>query len=263
MPEVLCRLCGTDTNYVASGTLLGNITVKYFECFHCSYVQTEQPNWLGRAYSDAINLTDTGILGRNLLNARIVQTTLLCLKVSDPLVVDYAGGYGILVRRLRDVGVRALWRDQYCTNLLAKGFEHVDEPADLVTAFEVLEHFVDPVSEVRRLANLGATILVSTELMPSITPRPENWWYYGLDHGQHIGFFRHKSLEFLADSLGLKLISDGKSYHLLTKKAVNSRLWLFLRRYNSIMTVINKIVRRSLTDHDYSMLLKRQRSQES
>jgi Nif-specific regulatory protein len=38
-------------------------------------------------------------------------------------VVDCAGGYGILVRLLRDYGVNALWSDPYCENVLAKGFE--------------------------------------------------------------------------------------------------------------------------------------------
>ena len=57
---------------------------------------------------------------------------------------------GILVRLLRDYGVEALWCDQYCENLLARGFEYNGECADLVTAFEVLEHFVNPLEELDR-----------------------------------------------------------------------------------------------------------------
>jgi hypothetical protein len=50
--------------------------------------------------------------------------------------VDCAGGYGILTRLLRDIGVDALWSDPFCQNLMALGFEHSNEPAELVTAFE-------------------------------------------------------------------------------------------------------------------------------
>ena len=50
--------------------------VDYFECPNCGYVQTETPYWLGRAYAEAINDNDTGILVRNQANARIVLATI-------------------------------------------------------------------------------------------------------------------------------------------------------------------------------------------
>jgi hypothetical protein len=243
-----------------SGQLLGRHEVSYFECQTCGYVQTEDPHWLEEAYREPINVTDTGILRRNIVNARIVQATMLVLPDSSAPVVDFAGGYGLLVRQLRDAGVNALWRDQYCTNLLAKGFEHHDEPASLATAFEVFEHFVDPLEEARKIAELAPTILLSTELMPDRTPEPQAWWYYGLDHGQHIGFFRMRSLEYLAGKLGRTLISDGASYHLITSEKVNAGFWKFLKRWNSFISLKNRMVRSSLTESDFQNLLRRTRT---
>jgi hypothetical protein len=75
-----------------------NLDVQYFECGACAYVQTESPHWLERAYLNANNDSDTGIMVRNVANARIVLATLCTLGKLDGNVVDYAGAYGILVR---------------------------------------------------------------------------------------------------------------------------------------------------------------------
>src|SRR3972149_7492168 len=100
-----CRSCGSQSLYLQSGVLL-DMEVDYFECPNCGYSQTETPYWLGRAYAEAINDNDTGILVRNQANARIVLATMLMLGKLDGTVVDCAGGYGILVRLLRDYGDR-------------------------------------------------------------------------------------------------------------------------------------------------------------
>lgn len=254
-----CRLCSNSSYKLFSGKLLGKYEVFYFECPTCGYVQTENPHWLDEAYYAPINITDTGILRRNIVNARIVQATLMALPASNAPVVDFAGGYGLLVRQLRDAGVNALWRDQYCTNLLAKGFEHSDETASLATAFEVFEHFVDPTAEAQKIAHLAPTILLSTELIPDRTPEPKAWWYYGLDHGQHIGFFKMKSLKYLANRLGRTLISDGTSYHLLTTEKVNAHAWKFFKRWNAVIVLKNRLNRHSLTQADFQTLLGRSR----
>lgn len=220
-----CRLCGSLSSSPAfSASLLGR-TVNYYDCSTCGYVQTESPTWLARAYQVAINNCDTGIMLRNQLNVGIVLATLVSICRRDGLVVDYAGGYGILVRLLRDKGIEALWSDPYCANLLAKGFEYGNEKADLVMAFEAFEHFVEPVREVEKLLSIAPNLLLSTEIIPSPVPAPDQWWYYGLDHGQHIGFFREQTLQFLARHFGKYLVTDGRSYHLFTEAPVSTTRW--------------------------------------
>jgi hypothetical protein len=75
---------------------------------------------LEEAYASTINNSDTGIMSRNLSNISLVLATLILIKNRNSLVVDCAGGYGFLVRLLRDIGVNALWSDPYCENLVAK-----------------------------------------------------------------------------------------------------------------------------------------------
>lgn len=226
-----CRVCkGRIASSFAAADILSN-NVKYYECSVCGYVQTETPTWLSEAYSASINISDTGIMQRNLSNVKLVLATLALLNTSRGRVVDYAGGYGILVRLLRDRGVNAFWTDAYSTNLLARGFEytHNSESVSLVTAFEVFEHFVDPVEELEKLIAISPNILLSTSVMPEPTPSPTEWWYYGLNHGQHIGFFRVKTLQFLAKKHHLQLLTDGKDIHLLSKIKYSAARWHLLK----------------------------------
>jgi Methyltransferase domain len=223
-PTSVCRCCASKASQVFSGLLL-EFNINYFECSVCGYVQTEYPYWLDKAYSSAINNCDTGIMLRNQANVGIVLATLNALRQMKGRVVDCAGGYGILIRLLRDRGVNALWSDPYCKNLLAVGFEHTDEKAELVTAFEAFEHFVNPVLEVEKLFEIAPNLLISTTLIATPAPAPHGWWYYGLDHGQHVGFFRVQTLQFIAKKFGKQLVSDGVGCHLFADKPISSTQW--------------------------------------
>ena len=164
-------------------------------------------------------------------------------------VVDCAGGYGILTRLLRDQGVDALWSDPYCQNLVAMGFEHTDEKADLVTAFEAFEHFVSPTTEIERLFKIAPNLLISTEIIPSPTPSPQEWWYFGLDHGQHVGFLRVKTLEYIAKKFNKHLITDGHSYHLFSERPVKKSIWRLRTR---LARHLPKLVTRDLKSKVWS-----------
>lgn len=225
-----CRLCAYEITHSIFRGRNPWADVDYYECPRCSYVQTQQPTWLSAAYENPINASDTGIMVRNLANLELVISTLALLGCRRQKVVDCAGGYGILVRMLRDKGFDAYWNDPYASNLLSKGFDYTGGEAGLVTAFEAFEHFVHPLAEARKLTSISANILISTNLIPSPAPLPNQWWYYGLGHGQHIGFFRVETLKYLAQVLGLALLTDGQSLHLLSKKKLSIRKWKFLRK---------------------------------
>lgn len=220
-----CRLCSTEIGGPIFTGLIFESTVKYFECRICGYVQTERPYWLEKAYSSVISNFDTGIMARNQSNVGLILATLSVNNIMTGVVVDYAGGYGILVRLLRDRGIEALWSDPYAKNLVAVGFEHTTQRAELVTAFEVFEHFTDPLLEANKLFAIAPNLLISTILIDTPAPLPDRWWYYGLEHGQHVGFFRLQTLEFIAKKFNKYLVSDGVSCHMFTDKPVNSYAW--------------------------------------
>ena len=247
-----CRLCNSLIgNPFSEAELLGH-KIKYFECAQCEYVQTEEPFWLDEAYASSINKSDTGIMARNLSNVRLVLATLTLMRKRTEKVVDYAGGHGFLVRLLRDKGIDALWSDPYSENLVARGFEYQkeNEPALLVTAFEAFEHFIRPVDEMGKLLSVSSNILLTTTLVPDPTPTPSDWWYYGLDHGQHIGFFRVNTLEHLAKEFHLNLISDGKSTHFFSKEQYSNNVWKSLILFSKLTPYLFSVGLKSKTWND-------------
>jgi Methyltransferase domain len=249
-----CRVCGSDSGYVFSQPVLGRPTA-YFDCQVCGYVQTQTPYWLDEAYSSAINSVDTGIMNRNLLNVRRVVMTLLALRRMRGRVIDHAGGYGILVRMLRDVGVDARWRDKYCENLLARGFETPDNHHELLTAFEVFEHLVNPLEELSAMLADSPSVLMSTDLVPTRSTPPADWWYYGPEHGQHVGFFRAATLGWMAQKLGCHHSTDGVSLHLFSRDPI-PRGWPLLAKLWRLSPLVTRFMLSSKTTSDFNLLRK-------
>jgi hypothetical protein len=253
-----CPICSSKRRELFQATLLRKYEVHYFLCETCGLIQTEQPYWLNEAYSSAIADADTGLVSRNLEIARKLAGLLYFAFNPNAQFLEAAGGYGLLTRVMRDRGFDFRWHDPYCENIFARGFEW--DPVNgtakdgAVTAFEVLEHVSDPIDFIRKaLAQAKTrTIIFSTLLYEGKPPRPEEWWYYSLESGQHISFFRKVTLKILADKLGLRLYTNG-SFHVLTDSPLNesmfrictSRLSIFVDGY-----VQMRLKSKVFTDHE-------------
>ncbi len=219
-----CRICSSVSPFWAKTRILGKHEVNYFRCSHCGFIQTEAPYWLNEAYQQTINPEDTGILARNIEFSRTTAIVISQVFHSQNSFVDYAGGYGIFVRLMRDIGFNFYWHDPFSQNLLAQGFEYRAENGKVVllTAFECFEHFADPVGEVKKMLDISDDLMFSTILLPEPPPKPEKWWYYGRSHGQHISFYTVASLKILAEIFGLEYHQLSENMHLMTKRQINS-----------------------------------------
>lgn len=229
-PAAVCLICSAHASPLATGLVMNRHQVRYFRCDVCGFVQTEEPYWLDDAYSNPITASDIGLVSRNIELACITKSVVSMFLNADGCFLDYAGGYGLLVRLMRDAGYNFIWHDRYCTNLFAHGFALTPDDGarvafDLVTAFEVIEHMRNPVQEMEQMLAYSRNILFTTELLPATVPHPEEWWYYGLDHGQHISFFTLKSLGVMAQKYSLNFYSNGRSVHLFTEKNVSPLLF--------------------------------------
>jgi hypothetical protein len=223
-----CNICTSAVNEFAVGRILAKYDVKYYQCSRCGHIQTEKPFWLDEAYANPITNSDIGLISRNLMFSRITKSVIHYFFNSEGRFLDYGGGYGMFVRLMRDNGYDFYLSDKYSKNLFAEGFERPilrDERYELVTAFELLEHLHDPYREIGEILQVTGNILVSTKLLPHNNPKPGQWWYYGLDHGQHVSFYTLRSLTEFANKLGVHLLSDGDSIHLFTKNKINSLLY--------------------------------------
>lgn len=216
-----CKICGDDATEAFRALVLGHCPARYLQCGSCGFLWVEEPYWLDEAYAEAITAQDIGIMRRNLRNARIASALVACLFDREGPFLDFGGGLGLFTRLMRDLGYDFRWHDPYAKNIVARGHEaDLTRRHVLATGFEILEHLVDPAVEVAVMAAAAGSLLLSTELLPAPRPRPEQWAYYGLAHGQHVCFHTVASLRVLAGRLGLRAYSDGRVYHLLTTKTL-------------------------------------------
>ncbi|MDD3083569.1 MAG: class I SAM-dependent methyltransferase, partial [Candidatus ainarchaeum sp.] len=114
--------------------------------------------------------------------------------------LDYAGGYGIFTRLMKNKGFNFYWDDKYTENTFSKGFEYKKQKIDLTTCFECFEHFEEPIKEIEKILKISNNIIFSTRLIPKEIPE-KNWVYYGFNHGQHIAFYSKKTLFFIAKNI--------------------------------------------------------------
>lgn len=249
-----CHVCSRPADYFARDKVLGKHPVAYYRCSSCGFIQTEEPYWFDEAYAEAITGSDVGLVSRNMRLSQITQSVIRTCFNPRGRFLDYAGGYGLLVRLMRDAGYDFRWCDKYCDNLFAGGFEATPDESmgyELVTAFEVVEHMRNPLEELKGMLAFSRNLLFSTEILPSSAPKPGEWWYYGLDHGQHISFYTLDSLKVLAQTFSLNFFTDGTGLHMFSENRL-STIKFRAAAVHSLAFIGNMLFRRkSLLQQDY------------
>eukprot|EP00388_Colpodella_angusta_P007073 GDKJ01020290.1.p2 GENE.GDKJ01020290.1~~GDKJ01020290.1.p2 ORF type:complete len:259 (+),score=15.16 GDKJ01020290.1:2469-3245(+) len=253
-----CPICANQIKRVFNHEILKQYSVDYFFCEKCGLLQTEEPFWLNEAYSSAIATADTGLVQRNISIAAKLSVILFCEFSSHANYLDVAGGYGMLVRMMRDIGFHFYWDDKFCQNLLAKGFEKNQNRNEIaaITAFEVLEHVHDPLAFIKGMLeeNGTTTLIFTTELFEGAPPSTD-WWYYAFETGQHISFYQPKTLQYIAEKLNLKFYS-ANGMHIFTRKNINHlKLKFITGKFNFILKTIIRRQLQSLTLSDHQHLL--------
>lgn len=230
-----CKICLSETNLFGHTILMHEHEVDYFQCPQCFFVQTKIPYWLEQAYQNPITESDVGLVYRNLNLSNVSKAIINQYFNWQGQFLDYGGGYGLFVRLMRDAGFDFYWHDKFCENIFARGIEgDFNQSYELVTSFELVEHLIDPIAEIQEILKLTDSLLFSTELLPSHSPKPEEWWYYATHEGQHISIYSQQSLKYLAQQLECNLYSDGSSTHLLTRRKFPENLFSILENPNAI-----------------------------
>ncbi len=254
---MICKICNTKLNFFDSSLILNKYKIQYYKCENCGIICTEKPYWLEESYSTAITSSDIGIISRNFSFTEGLKRIIPVIFPTAKSFLDYGGGYGIFVRRMRDLGFDFEWYDKYCENIFAKGHEQKKNHYNVVTAFELFEHLEDPVNTCKELLSLGDNLIFSTELLPVPNPKPQEWWYYCTDHGQHIFFYEKKSLEMLAKMYNKHYYSIN-GFHIFSSEVLNIKeiKWkLSAGLIGKIYRRLNRDNRTSLLESDYKNIV--------
>jgi 2-polyprenyl-3-methyl-5-hydroxy-6-metoxy-1,4-benzoquinol methylase len=255
---MICKICSSNSGPFSGAEILNKYKIQYFKCPECGFIQTEEPFWLEEAYSEVINRSDIGLIARNIVLSNTTKIILKFLFGKNKKFLDYGAGYGVFVRLMRDFGFDFYWTDKFSDNLFAKDFEaDLTGKYELLTAYEVFEHLVQPAEELEEMLKHSDSILFSTFLVPASNPKPGEWWYYAPDHGQHIALYSKKSLEVLAKKFNLNLYTNGKNLHLFSKKKKSNFVFKIIT-FPYVYKMLNPFLRNnSLMDDDYKMILER------
>jgi hypothetical protein len=260
------KITGGETTLLFTAKLLNKYDVKYYRCNDTGFIQTEDPYWLDEAYSSAIASLDVGLVMRNLNLSRDVERIINNNFDYSKKFLDFAGGYGMFTRLMRDKGFDFYNTDKYCQDLFADHFELEDAGTDkfeIVTAFEVFEHLVNPMAEIAELFKYSDNILFSTEIVPDINTikGPSDWWYFVPEIGQHIAFYTIDALKYIAEKNNVHLYTNGQSLHLFSKKVFDNKPLakpgrdpFMVRKLKKILQSLEgkPIVHQALLDHDIS-----------
>ena len=217
-----CKICTQENKVIFSTLILNKYNARYFHCSQCGFLQTEDPYWIKEAYKTPINVSDTGYMARNIMYSKKIALLIRLFFDEKAKYLDYGGGHGVFVRLMRDIGFDFYWADIYTKNIFSIGFEwDKKEKVEMVTLFECFEHFINPTEDIEKILSLSKNIVFSTKLLPLPIPKPEEWWYFGLDHGQHLSFYSRKTFEYIKKKYHLHY-TNIDSLHFLTKKKISS-----------------------------------------
>ncbi len=252
-----CKICAAESMRFAEAKVLKRYDVKYFRCAQCGFIQTGSPHWLDEAYEQSISQSDVGLVSRNIKIAKRLRVLIPVLFDPDGKFLDYGGGHGLLVRLMRDAGFDFFLWDRFTPNLFATGVGgelNGEEEYELITAIEVFEHLRDPLQDIGRILDASDSVLFSTKLVPADTPKPGEWSYYATETGQHISFYSEQSLRWLAREFNCNFVTNGNTYHLLTRKKVRPCVFRWLQK-ECVVSLLGLLPgRRSLLTEDHSRI---------
>lgn len=198
-----CRLCGADSRRIYDLLVLGKYEVAYFRCESCQSLQTQTPYWLDESYTHNLAAIDTGAAQRNLSN--LAASYLVARIFGMKNVLDFGGGDGLLCRLLRDYRINCFVIDKYAQANYARAFVTPDfARPQIVLAFEVLEHFADPNSDLPELFRLEPEILICSTGV--FSGQGADWWYLTPESGQHVFFYSQNALQIIANRFGYTLL---------------------------------------------------------
>ena len=65
--KINCKICNHENKPIFHTMILNKCAIKYYHCYNCKFLQTEEPSWTEEFYMQSINISDIGYTQRNIL----------------------------------------------------------------------------------------------------------------------------------------------------------------------------------------------------
>jgi len=260
-----CKVCGYENQISFQTKILNKYDISYYKCPKCEFIQSQEPFWIKEAYKEGVSDFDVFTASRSFLNSKISSRIIKLYFADKEKFLDYGSGTGLMVRLMRDAGYDFYAYDPYCTNVFSKPFDINGlnsnfKNFELVTAFEVFEHFQDPIKDIEDIFSYSKSILFSTSLQPSKKVTTDNWDYINPLQGQHISLYSIETLKFIAEKYSCNLYTNGYCLHLLTPaKLFLPSVFFFFLEYDRLLNGLKKKLvkdRKVSLEADYELIKK-------
>lgn len=198
-------------------------TFRSVRCNNCTHVYCDPiPKNMYKNYKDVVDKQYLKYVESIRFSAEKILPIIKKYKKSGLILdVGCATGEFLTIARRYDYSVEGLELSRWSSNLarrkklkihndkleiLSKRFSN---KYDIITLFGVIEHFENPLSEMKHINKLlkkDGLLVIWTGDINSISSRllGRSWWYW---QGQHIQYFSHKSLSLLGEMSGVRGIA--------------------------------------------------------
>jgi Methyltransferase domain len=216
------RQCALNSPYPDG---LSGIPVHYHQCTQCQFIFTAffddfgAEQWVEHVYNADYARIDPEFDGtRALRTVAIVKAAMRPWWQAAHTACDYGGGKGLMAAALRQQGYAFNSTDPF-------GDKHGSTPAsgyDMLTAFEVLEHFPQPAESFAQIVELCNTerclMLLSTNLVdPKLQAGSLVSWWYAAPRNGHISLYAEGTMQWLAQAHGMQYKRISTGLHLFGK----------------------------------------------
>ncbi|PAF46693.1 hypothetical protein BKH46_06925 [Helicobacter sp. 12S02634-8] len=89
-----CKICSHSAHATLCVPILERYEAILYKCDHCGFLGFDNPHWLALAYEDPINISDTGLLQRNLALYQLTSVIAYALFKERCKIFDGGGGQG-------------------------------------------------------------------------------------------------------------------------------------------------------------------------
>ncbi len=214
MQEIKCVICGNKTKTIYDPQII----VDYDVCEHCGFIYKQQKHHLPHREEEKRYLRhDNSFENKAYVNMfrDMIEEFVEYLYIKGK-VLDFGSGPTPVLKKLLEDMKYDVYDYDFFYN---PNQEYKENKYQLIISNEVVEHFSDPMKELRHLVDLledGGYLLISTYFRKMNDEQFLVWWYRR--DITHVSFYNMKTFEYLAKELGLEIVKHNNKNTILLKK---------------------------------------------